>query len=90
MFVMNQYGHYFEFDTNLEADFKAFHGCQFFDTEEAMLQEVCKQQNLQMEEVEGSTLFVTEQQGAIFVINDRCDKDEVDTKLETFISEYQL
>lgn len=90
MFIINQFGHYFEIDSNLDVDTNAFHDCLFFDTEEAMLEKVCEQQDLEMEEVEGSTLSVVEKKGSIFVINDRCDKEEVDTSVEVFISEYQL
>jgi hypothetical protein len=90
MFIINKNGHYFEIDSNLHIDSKAFYGCQFFETEQEMLKEVCKQQDLEMDEVEGSTLYVTEQKGAIFVINDRCDKEEVEGAVETFLSEYEL
>jgi hypothetical protein len=90
MFLINQYGHYFEVDSNLDIDQKAFHGCQFFETEKAMLEKVCQQQDLQMDEVEGATFFVTKKSGVIHIIDNRCDSEEVETEVEAFISEYQL
>ena len=90
MFLINEKGYFFEVDSNLDVDTNLFRGCQFFDTERDMLEAVCEQQGLEMDEIEGATLYVTEQQGTIFVINDRCDKEEVNTALEDFLSEYQL
>lgn len=90
MFIINQYGHYFEIDSNLDVDTNAFTDCLFFENEQSMLEAVCEQQSLEMDEVEGSTLYVTEQQGTIFVINDRCDKEEVEGAVETYLSDYQL
>lgn len=90
MYLINKNGHYFEIDSNIDVDIHAFQGCQFFETEQAMLKKVCELQGLEMDEVEGATLFVTEQQGTIFVINDRCDKEEVEGTVEGFLNEYEL
>lgn len=91
MFVINKNGHYFEIDSKLDADMKAFHGCLFFETEKAMLEKVCEQQDLEMDEVEGSTFYVTEKSDSIYIINDRCGEEEVEGEsFEAFISEYEL
>lgn len=91
MFVINKNGHYFEIDPNLDIDLQAFHGCQFFETEKAMLEKVCEQQGLQMDEVEGSTFFVTEKFDSTYIIDDRCGEEEVEGEsFEAFISEYEL
>lgn len=91
MFVINRYGYYFEIDSSLDADLKAFHGCQFFETEKEMLEKVCEQQDLQMDEVEGATFFVTEKFNSIYIINNRCGEEEIEGEsFEAFISEYEL
>lgn len=88
MFVINKNGHYFEINVNVDSN--AFRGCTFFNTEQAMLEAVCQQQNLEIDEVEGSTLSVVQRKDGIYVVNDRCDMEEVDTTVEAFISEYEL
>lgn len=88
MFVINKNGHYFEINVNVDTN--SFHNCTFFDSEQAMLEAVCQQQGLEMEEVEGSTLSVVQRGNSIYIVNDRCDMEEVDTTVEAFISEYVL
>jgi hypothetical protein len=90
MFIINKNGHYFEINENINVDTNTFHNCTFFETEEAMLEAVCKQQNLEIDEVEGSTLSVVQREDGTYVMNDRCDMEEVDTTVEAFISEYEL
>lgn len=90
MFLINEKGFFFEVDSNLDVDTNLFRGCQFFDTERDMLEAVCEQQGVEMDEVEGATLYVTEQQATIFVINDRCDKEEVEGTVESFLNDYEL
>jgi hypothetical protein len=90
MFVINQYGYYFEIDSSLDADLKAFHGCLFFDTEKAMLEKVCEQQDLQMDEVSGTTCLVKEKYGTVHLLPERnCEEEVEGESFEAFISEYR-
>lgn len=91
MFVINKEGFYFKIDSKLNPDIKAFHDCLFFETEKAMLEKVCEQQNLDMDEVEGATFFVTEKSGSIYIIDDRCGEEEIENEsFEAFVSEYYI
>lgn len=88
MFVINNNGHFFQIDQKIDADLKAFRGCRFFDTEKAMLEAVCKDNNLQMDEVEGGTFFISQQDDDLYLIDDRGFKFEIEEPVEAFINDY--
>lgn len=91
MFVMNDYGHYFEIDTKkIIVSSEQFDECRFFDNEEALLQAVCSKTGCSLDEVEGSTFFITKKDGLPVVIDDRCCTAEIEGPVETFVSEFIL
>lgn len=91
MFVMNEHCHYFEIDTKkVVVSKELFQDCCFFDNEEALLQAVCSSTGANIEEVEGSTFYITMRDGKRVVIDDRCITSEIDESVETFVSTFYL
>lgn len=91
MFVMNKCGHYFEIDTNeITVSRERFDECQFFDNEEALLQAVCSKTGCSLDEVEGSTFYITKKDGVPVVIDDRCITAGINEPVGTFVSTFFL
>jgi hypothetical protein len=92
MFVINKNGHFFEINSNVEFKIKDFKGCRFFDDEETMLQAVCKDQNLEMDEVAGGTFFITrsERFDKLQLVDDRGFFFDIEESVEDFINEYYI
>lgn len=91
MFVMNQYGHYFEIDTNeIIVSSEQFNECNFFDNEEALLQAVCSKTGCGIDEVEGTTFVVTNKNGLPVSIDDRGVAEIIDGSVEAFVSTFML
>lgn len=91
MFVMNECGHYFEIDTNeIIVSREQFNECHFFDNEEALLQAVCSKTGCSLDEVSGSTFYITKKDGLPVVIDDRCIAARIDEPVGTFVSTFFL
>lgn len=91
MFVMNEHDHFFEINTKeIVVSDEQFHKCSFFDNEEALLLAVCNKTKCSLEEVEGSTFYITMRNGLPVAIDDRCFAHEIDEPVEKFVSEFFL
>ncbi|RRV08754.1 hypothetical protein EGJ28_15895 [Stutzerimonas xanthomarina] len=91
MFVLNQNGHYFEIDTQTLSFAKDdLQNCRIFDEETALLEEVCRRDGLEVEDIAGSTFFITVKNGTPVMIDDRCITHSIDTSVEMFVSEFAL
>ncbi|EKF7416887.1 TPA: hypothetical protein MXR76_004027 [Pseudomonas aeruginosa] len=91
MFVLNPNGHYFEVDIqaiNVSRD--EMPGCRFFDDEEALLQAVCAEFDLDLDEVSGSTFYVTMAKGKPVVIDDRGFATDIDEPIGAFLTHFAL
>lgn len=91
MFVLNKNGHYFEINTKEVVVCKErFEECRFFDDERAMLEVVCSADGLTLEEVEGSTFYITMREGRPMLIDDRCYAHAIDEPVEAFVADFAL
>ena len=91
MFVMNKHGHFFEINTKeIVVSKEQFNECRFFDNEEALLREVCSKTGCSLEEVEGSTFYISMRNGQPVAIDDRCFVNEIEEPVEKFVSEFLL
>lgn len=91
MFLLNENGHYFEIDTaKVPVSQEAFKGCRFFDDQDSMLKTVCAESDLELDEVEGTTYFITERNGQPVVIDDRGFATVIDEPVEVYLSEFAL
>lgn len=55
MFLLNTNGHYFEIDTaKVPVTQESFQGCRFFDDEKTLLETVCAESDLDLEDIEGA------------------------------------
>lgn len=93
MFVINQYGHFFEIKTEgLSIRPEDLKGCTLYETERAMLEAVCEQNDLQMDEVEGGTLVVqfSPLVGCALCFEGRGMHEEIDGDVAKYVSEFVL
>jgi len=91
MFVMNQYGHYFQIDAAKVAfNSSQFHDCVFFEKEQSMLVAVCEKTGCELDEVEGSTFFITKRAEKHVMFDDRGFEHVMQEPVEEFVSTYML
>lgn len=91
MFVMNENGHYFEINTKeISVSKELLHGCRFFDDEKALLEAVCRESGCELEEVSGSTFYITMRDGQPKLIDDRGFTHSIDEPVETFVATFVL
>ncbi len=91
MFLLNTNGHYFEIDTaKVPVTQESFQGCRFFDDEKTLLETVCAESDLDLEDIEGTTFYVTERDGQPVVIDDRGFATAIDEPVEAYLSEFAL
>jgi len=51
---------------------------------------VCLQDGLEVEDIEGSTFFITVRNGMPVMIDDRCITHSIATSVEMFVSQFAL
>ena len=91
IFLLNPHGHYFEIDSQaFRLNRDDYQGCRFFDNEESLLQAVCADQGLCMDEVSGSTFYVTQRNGEPVIIDDRAIPTAVDAPLADYLTQFEL
>jgi len=91
MFLLNANGHYFEIDTSkVQVREDRFVGCRIFEDDQAMLETVCAESNLDLDEVSSTTYYVTERHGLTVLIDDRGLPTVIDEPVEPYLSEYTL
>lgn len=91
MFVLNKNGHYFKIDTNAVVVDKAqLDECRFFADEKALLDVVCSESGLDLEEVEGTTFHITMQDDQPILIDDRGLASSIDEPVEKFVATFCL
>ncbi|MDP4032810.1 MAG: hypothetical protein Q8P60_08175 [Pseudorhodobacter sp.] len=91
LYVMNVNGHYFEINTQeIAVEKELLSECRFFDTEKALLEAVCSSTGCDLEEVEGSTLYITVRNSDLTMIDDRGFPHAIDCAVEDYIANFEL
>ena len=91
LFLMNAHGHYFEVDVKEVTLDKALLGeCRLFDNEPALLEAVCRKTGCELDEVAGSTFYITLRNGEPTLIDDRGFAHAIEGPVEDFIAGYEL
>lgn len=91
LFVLNANGHYFQINMQEVAVEKdQLRECRFFDNEPALLEAVCSATGCDLEEVEGSTFYITMRNGDTAMIDDRGFDHAIDGPVEDFIADFVL
>ena len=91
LFLMNAHGHYFEVDVKEVTLDKALLGeCRLFDNEPALLDAVCHETGCELDEVAGSTFYITRRNGEPTLIDDRGFAHAIDWPVEEFIAGFEL
>ncbi|MBX8557004.1 hypothetical protein K5D56_25445 [Pseudomonas cichorii] len=89
VFVMNQHGHYFQINAaEVIISNNRFQGCTFFDNEEKLLQAVCDEMCVDLDEVEGSIFLITKKSNKTVLLDDRGLFSEIDEPVEKFVSTF--
>lgn len=91
LFVMNVNSHYFEINIQeVAVNKEQMRECRFFDTEEALLEAVCSATGCDLEEVEGSTFYITMRNGSLTMIDDRGFAHPIDDPVEDYLADFAL
>lgn len=91
MFLLNENGHYFEIDTSkVSVSQDRFQNCRFFDDEKSLHETVCAESDLDLDDIAGSTFYVTFYNGKPVVVDDRGFAEGIDEPVETYLSKYVL
>jgi hypothetical protein len=91
LFLMNAHGHYFEVSVQEVTVDKALLGeCMLFDSEPALLEAVCRETGCELDEVAGSTFYISLRNGAPTLIDDRGFAHDIEGPVEAFIADYVL
>lgn len=91
LFPMNAHGHYFEVNVQeVTVDKALLSGCLLFDSEQALLEAVCRETGCELEEVAGGTFYITLRNGAPTLIDDRGFAHAIEGPVEAFIADYVI
>ncbi len=91
LFLMNNNGNYFEINTKeVSVDKERLYLCRFFDTGRALLEAVSSADGCSVEELEGTTFYITMRNGKPTLIDDRGFPSEIDGSVESFITLFEL
>lgn len=90
LFVMNAHCHYFEVTQEVPIDKALLHNCRLFTTKPALLEAVCQQTGCDLDEVAGSTFYITLRNGEPTLIDDRGFAQAIEGPVEEFIADFEL
>ena len=91
LYVMNVNGHYFEINSQeIAIEKEKLLGCRFYDTEKELLEAVCSSTGCDLDEVEGSSFYITVRNGDLTMIDDRGFAHAIDCAVEDYIAEFEL
>ncbi|MEX6780479.1 hypothetical protein [Pseudomonas aeruginosa] len=91
LFLMNNNGNYFEINTKeVTVAKERFYECRFFDTQKELLEAVSTADGCPVEDLEGTTFYITMRNGKPTMIDDRGFPHEIEGSVETFITCFVL
>lgn len=90
LFIMNAYSHYFEVQQGVPVCTGLLHNCRLYDNEPALLEAVCRETGCEMEEVAGSTFYITLRNGEPTLIDDRGFAEAIEGPVDAFIAAFEL
>lgn len=91
LFLLNNKGYYFEINTKeVSVDKERLYECRFFDTGKELLEAVSSAYGYSVEELEGTTFYITMRNGKPTLIDDRGFPSEIDGSVESFITLFEL
>ena len=91
LFLLNNNGNYFEINTKeVSVAKERFYECRFFDTGKALLEAVSTADGCPVEDLEGTTFYITMRNGKPTMIDDRGFPHEIEGSVECFITLFEL
>lgn len=90
LYVMNTCGHYFEVNQEVPIDKELLRNCHLYNNEPALLEAVCRETGCELDEVAGSTLYITLRNGETTLIDDRGFAQAIEGPVEDFIAGFEL
>lgn len=91
LFIMNNNGNYFEINTKEVTVVKErFYECRFFATQKELLEAVSTADGCPVEDLEGTTFYITMRNGKTTLIDDRGFPHDIEGSVETFITLFEL
>ncbi|MFG8752989.1 hypothetical protein ACEPU1_32240 [Pseudomonas aeruginosa] len=91
LFLLNNKGYYFEINTKeVSVDKERLYECRFFDTGKELLEAVSSAYGYSVEELEGTTFYITKRNGKPTWFDDRGFPGEIDGLVESFITLFEL
>lgn len=93
MFVINPHGHFFVIRADeVEIDPSALIDCDLFDTEQAMMEAVCRTQDLDMDEIEGMAMVIMRSRitGEPVCVEDRGAVETIEGDVAQYVRDYEM
>ncbi len=91
LFLMNKHGHYFELNLKeVAVDKDRLSRCTFYDNEQALLEAVCRETGCDLDEVSGTTLYITQHNGEAALFDMRGAGQAIEGAVEDFIADFEL
>ncbi|KKN96103.1 hypothetical protein LCGC14_0170320 [marine sediment metagenome] len=90
LFIMNAHSHYFEVKQEVPVGKELLRNCRLFDNEPALLEAVCQETGCELDEVAGSTFYITMRHGEPTLIDDRGFAQTIEGPVEDFIADFEL
>lgn len=90
LFVMNAHSHFFEVHQEVPVGKGLLRNCSLYDNEPALLEAVCRETGCELDEVAGSTFYITLRNGEPTLIDDRGFAHAIEGPVEDFIADFEL